>query len=806
MAPALKQAGALLALVVLSLGPGVLSGQVFFQRDVHLMWYTQAVTLAEAVRHARWPVWNPYIAYGQPLWADANTQPLYPFTLLHLVVPPWTWYVLYVVAHLWLAGVGTAVLARRLGMSAAGALLAGSLVTLSGPVLSLVPSWNQLAGAAWMPWTAACALAALRRPSRARIAALAGCLAAPVLAGSPEGLLMGIALTVACVWGRFGRARILPRVFIDPRSRQAAATTAAAVVLASALSAGQWLPALDAARRSARATLGDDARAHWSVTPALLGQTVLPVPLGTLPLSAEARFRVFGGRDTFLASLYLGLPALALLAGPVSRRRRRLRVALLAAGLLALLLALGPLTPLYHWAVTLPGLSALRYPAKAMALVALCWGLLAGLGLDGWVLEGRRPGRRPLIAAGACLGVALAAAAAVWSLAEARPEAWTRMLSVGPGGTLRSALLPAVRALTLLAAACLAMALAFGAGARKLPWAPLALGLVPALDLLAAHYGLNPTAPIALYTHRPALLDAMGAAVGGRVLAYDYFQPGRSERHLGRAVPYLPTRGPQGWSLPAIQALALRQYLFPPVAGAWKAHGSFDQDVSGFGTAEVARLSAAVYAAERDPYVLLRLLQVGAVTHVVALHEREGPLVPAVSLEGLFPEPMHLYRVPHPLPRVYLAQARASRRGAELGELLDPAFDPARDVLVEDHRNPTSVTGGGSGVAARAPRGSAHLVEVSADTLKIEVEAAEAAHLVVVDAFDPHWTATVDGAAVALQRANTAFRAVAVGPGRHEVVMRYRPWPVFAGVGLSLAALVVAATLVASRARRSSPR
>src|SRR5439155_1668697 len=84
----------------------VISGRVFFQLDVGLMWYTQMTTLVGAVTRGEWPLWNPWIGFGQPLWADANNEILYPFTWLNLLLRPWAYYTLFVVAHSVLAGAG----------------------------------------------------------------------------------------------------------------------------------------------------------------------------------------------------------------------------------------------------------------------------------------------------------------------------------------------------------------------------------------------------------------------------------------------------------------------------------------------------------------------------------------------------------------------------------------------------------------------------------------------------------------------------------------------------------------------------
>jgi uncharacterized membrane protein YfhO len=87
-----------------------------------------------------------------------------------------------------------------------------------------------------------------------------------------------------------------------------------------------------------------------------------------------------------------------------------------------------------------------------------------------------------------------------------------------------------------------------------------------------------------------------------------------------------------------------------------------------------------------------------------------------------------------------------------------------------------------------------------ADRQRLETTSARAAVVVLADAYDPGWRASVDGEAAALLRANIAFRAVAVPAGRHVVELAYRPGAVVRGLLVSAAAL--AATLALGLGRR----
>ncbi|HET9317076.1 MAG TPA: hypothetical protein VFQ51_15900, partial [Vicinamibacteria bacterium] len=184
-------AGALALQALLLLGPAV-GGEVFFRRDVHLMWFTQATVYERAWTEGSRLLWNPAMSFGQPLLADANNQVFYPATPLRLLLPPWTSYTVYVFLHLWLAGAGAAWLARRLGLGWLPAWAAGALWMASGPLLSLVDTWNQLAGAAWMPWSIAAGLRIASPDGTRAVLAWAAVTALQLLAGAPEMALLSL--------------------------------------------------------------------------------------------------------------------------------------------------------------------------------------------------------------------------------------------------------------------------------------------------------------------------------------------------------------------------------------------------------------------------------------------------------------------------------------------------------------------------------------------------------------------------------------------------------------------------------------
>ena len=97
-------------------------------------------------------------------------------------------------------------------------------------------------------------------------------------------------------------------------------------------------------------------------------------------------------------------------------------------------------------------------------------------------------------------------------------------------------------------------------------------------------------------------------------------------------------------------------------------------------------------------------------------------------------------------------------------------------------------------VAATAdPEGKVLSSEVTASACRFETEASRPAMLVVAQSWYHCWTAEIDGRAVPLLRANYAFQALPVPPGRHEVRLAYEDTLFDIGAVVSLVSLVLCA-------------
>jgi hypothetical protein len=774
----------LAALAAVPFAPVLFAGHVLYERDIHLFRWGDAEAFARCIATGSLPLWSAFSGFGRPLLADPGAQVLYPWTWLGLLLPPHDWYDAYAIGHVLLGGAGAFALARRLGSSPAGSLLSGALFLLSGPLLSLTSLWQHLAGAALLPWVLVAGEAALAAPGLRSALAWGAVVALQAFAGSLDFLLLGA----------FAQAVLALRHAGPGTGRERARRLAAllgAAAFAVALSAVLWVPALELLRTTVRAQLGESMRALWSAHPVLLLQSLAPLFATDLPLGPAARALLYDGKEPLLASLYLGVASLPLVLVGLLCAPRRLSIPLGVLGLGAVALALGRHGFAFFWAVDLvPGLDLLRYPVKATGLLALAWALLAGRGIDAWP----RAGRGALWAASVAASGVAAGLLVLWSRAPAAAGSW---LGPDPGGRAVDTLLARALAPVLAAAVAAATAAALAALSALHPRTRGSLAsaalVVAVVDLAAAHRALVPTAPREWFTGVPGVVALAKRDRAERLYAFDYLR-----RRSGRTGPsWKPAESPELLARPPREAAALASQDYPLDGARWALPGAFDLHVAQLDSPARVGLATLVRFHQEDGPALARLLRLGGVTHLSARH-RAGLEVfgNAASVPTAHLGEVHLVRVPGPRPRVFVVEgARVAPGRAAYEALLDPAFDPAREVVLA----------GGEPAAARDGFvGEARLVSWRSGRLSIAASLSRRGHLVVLEAYDPGWHARVDGRPVAPVAANGVFIGLPIEAGRHEVELSYRPPGLVRGVAVSGLALVAGALLLSWRRPRAA--
>ena len=80
----------------------------------------------------------------------------------------------------------------------------------------------------------------------------------------------------------------------------------------------------------------------------------------------------------------------------------------------------------------------------------------------------------------------------------------------------------------------------------------------------------------------------------------------------------------------------------------------------------------------------------------------------------------------------------------------------------------------------------------------VQADLMQDGYLVLLDSDYPGWQVTVNGQPAEILNANHAFRAVALGPGRHNVAFFYDPVSFRLGAWLSISTAALASALFAA--------
>jgi len=746
--------------------------------DILAFWLPHFCFLGQSLAHGHIPLWNPHQMAGMPYAADPQSGWLYlPAMALFSTLSCGTALRMFIVLQPLLAGLGLYWFLRKERLhrvtATAGGLSLAMLIAASDVGLSL-PFAGVLA---WTPFALVGAsgyLSATRWPARLGWLALGAVAWGQVAAAH---MSHGLAMASVAV-----AAYVVARTVRNVREGQAVPAAVGLAVLFMA-----FLPFSNLALFIPRMALFPRTSLRGGYA-SVGGAVARLAGISDQPLAPSG---VWSGWPLALGSApgsYVG--AVVLLAVPAALRvpgKRYLAVAFGVIGLVSYLLTLNFFVRALWFrklVLSLPyGDVYLHNPGRLRYLMLLAVPVLGALGIQG-LIERPLPARR----AAAWIG----AGVAIWLVLPV-------LLAAHP-----------VRMLLLLAgsAAAFPVLLALGRGRR---WAALAVVGVLSVELLGSaiysqayaggtvflgleHSGRNlvpgplrwPDVRVDRYLHAGSLARAMEG------------QPGR---YLTWAPPttyylkgYLFTQDPDSW--PALENG--RGMLFGL------------RDVLGYDPVQLTRYWSYVRATNdgtplfynasviRNPSITdVRLL---SMHYLVAPTGLSLPVrgVP-VARQGRFT----LYRLRdwEPMASVIRRWRVAPDGAAVLRRVLQPQFDPAQQgvLLVDPGIAPS---GGGPGKAT--------FHEVNPEHVTIEVDTPGNSLVVVRNAFDSGWSATVDGHPAEVLAADYLLQAVPVTAGHHTIELVYRDAAIGHGLvasgvvwGLLVVGLVVA--LVARRRRPGGP-
>jgi hypothetical protein len=732
------------AVAVAIWGEVLLGGSTFARGDYREETVPARVWAAERIAGAELPAWWDGVGLGVPHAANPRHAALYPAALPLALAPRAAAVDVWLILHLAWLAGGIALLARRLGADPLAAVIAGGAAAAGGAATSALAS-GAIAGLAWTPW----ALVAADRLAQA------GPLRAPrgLLALAAAAAALALQIFAGGLWLAPATA-LLAHALIAGRAPREDAGDEEEPALSPRATALRLLVAQGFAVVCAAAV----------VVPALaLGSA--GHPLGPIP-GARAIELLWPGisGDPGGAAIPLGA------AGPLPASPH---VGLAVLGLAALAFGERRLRPLVIASAALIA-AGFAVSADLLGPAAITAAALAAVGL-GRVIAARF-GRNTAIAA---LGaVALAAAALI--IASMRPSVLTPVLAAGAPEAARHALISGATAVGVLVA-LLVVAVVIARAPRRHGWAVPLFGALLVGGAVAHAWQVMPRMDRGRLAGRPALLDFEAAA--------------EPQQRIARP-PLSGDRTPAEDA--AVRAERARATAIPNLGAEWDlAH------LRGRDRARQAIVDRAWAAAAAGGE---RLLDLWDVAYVVLPASIAVPLGLPVVGEDQGEGAVVVHNVDR-RPRAFVAR-RWQWRG-EIEEVVDALFAPGPQ--------PTIAMGTvqllGEGEAAPATEGPlpplpCTLEQERPERAEMTCTSGEGGYAVLLDAHADGWRATVDGEAAEIVVADGIARAVAIGPGEHDVIMEYRVPGLRAGavvsiLGWAVLGVLIAPALVRRRRRRS---
>ncbi|MFZ4717952.1 MAG: YfhO family protein [Ilumatobacteraceae bacterium] len=693
------------------------------------------------------PFWGGFDFAGQNVAGAGQGAIWYPPNVLFAwsdTVAAFRWWTML---HVWCAATGAFVWSWHKWGSRAGAAVSAVAFGLNGVFLLHFVHTSFTAATAWMPWLFLGLDRLLERGGARRFAAMAAPLAMIGLTGHPQMLwaaLIGVAVVTVVELTASGRG-------LAPWGRMAAASAAGV-----AIAAVQLVPQYLFSRTSERPDLGTEKALRTAATTTDLLTSMFPWYKGGasgLPLVSKDWL----GTSTYHeVGNHLGLAAVVLAwVGAVVWWRRRRVQALMALGLLGIVLAMAGATPLGRVIFdALPLADRFRIWPRYLVLANLAAACLAGLGTR-LVLELPRARRRAVLLCGIGAGAGAVLLRVVTDVGGQLASGWALWLGiaipvasvVAVAWSMGDHVSRRVRGLTVVGAVAVPAVL-FALGA---PWRNE--GMSPA----AATAFFSAAAPPFPFLDAPGGVDRWG-----------------TQLVVLRGVQTVTDTARVNSYDPLIQA------DFATVTGA--------ADVGGF-------LDDRVWS---PPGLIADLLRITTIYG--------GPDLAPTDSSWTFVSPpgdpanSAWQRAPR-LPEAYVVgQVVADTLDGITARLQDDATDLTGTVYLDD-RAAASGT-----FAGRTIPGGTGTVDGSLSndgTADFTITAERAGVLVVSTAWLDGWTATVDGRAAPVARANGLVLAVPVPEGTSTVHLEFSaPGVRVAGFVSLLAILALAGWLVLPSLRR----
>ena len=745
-------------------GGGVIIGQ-----DSATQFYPWYSYLGERLSSFDVPGWNPYQFAGAPFAGDPQSGWMYfPAMVLFSLFSVALAAPIFILFHLMLAGAGTYILSRLLGIGAGGALVAAAAYELTSPVYGRsVCCPAQIEVGAWMPAALVGAEIAFRNRHWAwrMIGWTIGGLALSQALGAWLGQGSYYYLLILASYIAY-RTLTNHRLAWRQRIVNALETGVPLGLIGVGIAAAGIIPRYLYVERSNVKGGEYEGASSWAstiggVTPGMAWDHLLDATL-----------------------YYSGVTALLLaVAGVVMARRRFASTYFAALGGAALVLAMPWSTPLHTvMFAVLPKFEELHnhWPERVAIVSYLAIAMLAGMAVES--LRRNNISRNRIY------------------IAFGLPVAGLLLLAVV------NAPIPTTTLFAFTAGLLLVQLMARPRAGVERPWLAFLMATIIAFDLIASFSTVQANGPYGGF-HRVDL-GSFFAPTGA-----SEFLEERMESEPGRYIGYDPSKSvyADGYEVLYRYQFAEPETIAILVNNRGVLYGI--EDVQGYNPVQPRRFVEylnALNGAEQE-YHDANVMASGFDSPLFDLLNIRYIVIPAgydadrqdlAQLEAAFPA---IYRDaeaivlenPDAFPRAWMThEVRQSDADTILQLLASGEIDPAVTTLVESP----------APAVQPLPDGATEpitFVERSPEVIRLTVTAAADGVLMLSEPYDRGWNAYVDGEEVPILRADHLFRAIALPEGEHTVEFRYEPVELRLGLAISgLTILVVVPGFLLALRRR----
>jgi|Deesub1362B_J571_1020462.scaffolds.fasta_scaffold04030_2 hypothetical protein len=683
------------------------------------------------------PLWNPYLHGGAPFAADNQSGLFYPINLLFFLLTPELTYLsmeLLAVFHFFLAGASMYTFLRyvRFPQISRISALAGSIAFMfSDLFVTHFGNLNIIAVAAWLPLI-------FLFYHRGVIGRRNGSAAASGLFLGISTLAGHIQITLFIVLTLLLYTVYLTLLHHDLLSRgHLAFHLLICLLVAFGLASPSLIPSYEMAGHTLRAELSYYEASRYSLPPAALVGLFIPGIFGRGPGG-------FWGPWDRVEVGYVGVLTLFLAALAILFRRDNLTRFLLGLAFLSLVLAFGGYAIPHGWLYRFfPGFEKVRAPARFVYLMDFSIAALAAFGLDS-ILHPLPKKQRALFHRFLALltfvlgGVAFVLIPLLCHavLLTQGKEAFDRNVAALNGTIFFALLLIAGLALLYIRRYHLARRRTIGLFAVFLVFFDLAS--------LGAYIDLEPNDPTVGFFHP----EAVGFLKSDKT----YYRIDTGTGILGVWQPNT----------------SLLYEIFD-VTGLWNPLQLADYKRYWDAVGRCGLRSSRLYDFTNAKYVI-------GLKDVTLDWEKFTPV-----FDG---DPnVNIYLNTKALPRAFLVHRAlvVDDHETALERIQEPGFDPSTTVIVE---------GGKPLDIHQMGESSVEIVSYSPNEINLNVMTSEEAYLVLSEVFYPGWKVYVNGKEEEVLRANYAFRAVYLKPGRKEVCFVFEPLSWKVGLILSSATMI----------------